>query len=508
MDKDHGRALRDVFTTLVGGDDELVTSALNRLGADPLERFATSAALLDLSLPFADVIAQAEEAGDWAAAPLVRLLSESRRHVVLDETAAVLLGPLTDTSDPRLGRNGSAIVFRLDAVTQLLALDFPDLPLTQVEQRILFHLLAGLDLRDMAMLDGVGYETRRGQFKALAAKLGISRQIDIVRLLLGRMLVLLGQRPRNDTAHALFFEETGDPRYGGGRPFTMLGPDGVQLRAVEVGQRQGTPVIILHPQASPLLSAMETQALEAEGLRTLWPLRDGALAPSATALPLPTQRARSLAAIRTTHEMFCQGPVPLVGLISGAPYAIEAALAMPERFSRLIIVGACHAPSTAGPGPGALRRGLYWIARHSPSFLGVALGLLAAQISRPGAYVRAMRNHHADSPADLAIIEQATRDRQMDRMQARYCGSLGAIRNDFLFQTIFDWSKLSDVSIPVHFIHGAEDPVHSAKQIAALADTLPHASLDVIPGAGQLLLLQHMLKVIRLLGAKVREVPR
>lgn len=508
MDKDHGRALRDVFTTLVGTDDEVVTTSLNRLSADPLERFATSAVLLDLSLPFADVISQAEEAGDWAAAPLIQLLSEGRRHVVLDDTAAVLLGPLPDTSDPRLGRNGNAIVFLMDAVAQLLALDFPDLPLTQVEQRILFHLLAGLELRDMARLDGVGYETRRGQFKALATKLEISRQIDIVRLLLGRMLVLLGRKPQNDTEHAIFFEETGDTRYGGGRPFVMLGPDGAQLRAVEVGTSHGTPVIILHPQAWPLLSAMETQALEAEGLRTLWPLRDGALAPTATALPLTTQRSRSLAAIRTTHEMFCDGPVPLVGLISGAPYAIEAALAMPERFSRLIIVGACHAPKTAGPGPGALRRGLYWIARHSPSFLGVALGLLAAQISRPGAYVRAMRNHHAESPADLAIIEQATRDRQMDRMQARYCSSIGAIRNDFLFQTTFDWSKLSDVRIPVNFIHGAEDPVHPAPQIAALADSLPQASLDVIPGAGQLLLLHHMLKVIRLLGAQVREVTR
>ncbi|MDP5347534.1 MAG: hypothetical protein NWQ32_03980, partial [Paracoccaceae bacterium] len=112
MDKDHGRALRDVFTTLVGGDDDLVTTTLNRLGADPLEQFATSAVLLDLSLPFADVIAQAKEAGDWAATPLIRLLSEGSRHVVAGETAAVLLGPLADTSDPRLGRNGHAIVFR------------------------------------------------------------------------------------------------------------------------------------------------------------------------------------------------------------------------------------------------------------------------------------------------------------------------------------------------------------------------------------------------------------
>lgn len=508
MDNDHGKALRDMFTTLVGGDEALVSATLTRLGADPLERLATTATLIDLSLPFSDIIDLAREAGPWAAPPLERLLSDSRRHVIDGEVAAVILGPVQGRDDPRIGGGGTALVFQSEAIAHLVALDFPDMPVTQVEQRILFHLVAGLDLREMADLDGVSYETRRGQFKALAAKLQTSRQIDMVRMLLGRLLVLLGNRPAMDRQHQLFFQETGDPRYGGGRPFVMQGPDGVELRAVEVGKPRGAPAIILHPQAWPLLSAAESQALADQGLRTLWPLRDGALAPDATALPLHAQRARSLEAIRITHEMFCDGPVPLVGLISGAPYAIEAALAMPERFSCLVIVGACHAPRTAGPGPGALRRGLYWIARHSPSFLGVALGLLSAQISRPGAYVRAMQNHHAESPADLAIIEQAARDKLMERMQHRYCGSLAAIRNDFLFQTIFDWSVMSDLAMPVFFIHGGEDPVHPVGSITALARQLPRARVDVIHGAGQLLLLDHMLKVIGLLGRYLREVPR
>jgi len=504
MQPDHDIALRDMFTALVGGDEKAADEALSTLGVDPLEKLLSSAVLIDLSLPMPHCVSLAEQAGPWALKSLIDLMAGSTRRVIDDTAAAVVLGPTgaPDDAAQGLGGSGTALILRPQAVDHLIAMDFPGLHLTPVELRILYLLIAGMDLREMSDTDNVGYETRRGQFKALAAKLGMPRQIDLMRMLLGRLLVLLGRSADTTTRHAAFFRETGDPRTGGGRPFVLQRPDGVEVRAVEIGPGRGPATIVLHPQAWPLMTGAEVAAFDTAGLRTLWPLRNGALAPGALPLSLDSQRERSIESIRVLHEMFCDGPVPLVGLISGAPFAIDAVRAMPERFSALAIVGACHRPTTGGNGAGALRRGLYWIARRNPAFLGMALRMMSAQLSRPGAYARAILHHYADSPADLAIVGRTLRERLADRMQARYAASLGSIRNDFLFQSTFDWSVLETLDLPVQLIHGAEDPVHPLADIRALAARLPNAHVDVIADAGQLLLFEHLIKVITLLPAQ------
>jgi DNA-binding CsgD family transcriptional regulator len=494
-------ALRDVFTALVGGDEDLASKAISTFEVDPTERLRSSAVLIDLRLPMPETLALAEQAGPWAIPPLVKLLSGGTQRVIDEVAAAVLLGQTT-SPEPELQpmrRAGTVLILRPEAIGHLMEIDFPNVSLTLVELRILFLIIAGLDLREMANLDAVSYETRRGQFKALAAKLGTPRQMDLVRMLLGRLLVLLGRTTDTVTRHNAFFRETGDPRFGGGRPFVLQGPDGIEVRAVEIGPRRGPAMIVLHPQAWPLMTAAEAEAFENEGLRTLWPLRHGALAPGSTSLSLDSQRERSIEGIRVLHEMFCDGPVPLVGLISGAPFAIDAIRAMPERFNSLTIVGACYRPNMTGTSAGALRRGLYWIARRNPAFLGIALRMMSTQLSRSGAYERAILHHYADSPSDLAIVNLMIRERLAERMHRRYAASLGSIRNDFLFQSSFDWSELSDVDAPIQFIHGAEDPVHPLNDIHALAGQLPQARLDVIPCAGQLLLFEHLVKIVGLL---------
>jgi len=501
MQPERDIALRDVFTALVAGDEDAATRAISTIEVDPTERLRSSAVLIDLSAPMPDALALAEQAGPWAVPPLITLLSGRAQRVIDEDAAAVLLGltAAPGTASRPLGQTGTVLILRPQAISHLVAVDFPNVALTPVEKRMLFLLVAGLDLREMAVLDSVGFETRRGQFKALAAKLGTPRKMDLVRMLLGRLLVLLGGTTDAVRRHIVFFRETGDRQFGGGRPFVLQGPDGIEVRAVEIGPRRGPPMIVLHPQAWPLMTTAESAAFEGKGLRTLWPLRHGALAPGSAPLSLSTQRERSIEGIRVLHEMFCDGPVPLVGLISGAPFAIDAIRAMPERFSSLTIVGACYRPNMTGTGAGALRRGLHWIARRNPAFLGMALRMMSAQLSSSGAYARAVLNHYADSPADLTIVNLAIRERLTYRMQARYAASLESIRNDFLIQSMFDWSELADVGVPVQFIHGAEDPVHPLDDIEALARQLPSATLEVIPDAGQLLLFDHLVKVISLL---------
>lgn len=110
------------------------------------------------------------------------------------------------------------------------------------------------------------------------------------------------------------------------------------------------------------------------------------------------QLQASLDAIALLRDLFCDGPVIVPGIMSGAMHAVDAARRRPAR------IGACYGPRTDGPAAGALRRGLFSLARNSPGVMMVGLRLLADRVSRPVTYRRLINQHYQGSPGDLAVI--------------------------------------------------------------------------------------------------------
>ena len=57
-----------------------------------------------------------------------------------------------------------------------------------------------------------------------------------------------------------------------------------------------------------------------------------------------------------------------------------------------------------------------------------------------------------------------------------------------------------DIEMPVHFWHGDDDRTIAMAQAQAVAEQMPHATFTVVPGAGHLLLMDHMHNVFAALA--------
>lgn len=497
VQNDSKAALINVMTSLTGGDLERAEREIgqfNRVFDGDIGRHVV---LIDLQNPDPGVLRLEARFGHHATLMFQRFTAAGCETLIEGELA---LFRITSSGGSALSNSGMVLQMHRHAIDCIAAADFPDQSFTPVELRIIFLMVAGYELRELAAIDEVGYETRRGQLKTIMSKLHLSRQAELVRMFLGRLLVQIGgpESEPLDTPHQIFFDTMNRPGLERARPFVLTGRNGRQIRVVEMGPKTGQPVIVLHPMVFPVTTTTEVAAFHEHGIRALWPIREGAL--SGPAAPLgPTQQLQSsLEDIALLHEMFCDGPVTLLGLMSGATHAIEAARRMPTRIGALGLVGACYRPRTDGLASGALRRGLFSLARNNPGIMMAALRLVAERISRPASYKRLINQHYHSSPADLAVIEQGLRDGSLESLLQRLSISLGSLRNDFFLQADFNWSLLRELQQPVHFIHGAEDPIHPAAGIRSLLGQLPHARLAIMEGAGQLLLQQHFGRALAL----------
>lgn len=499
--QDSSAALVDVMAAISEGNRDQARRELSQIGTALGADLASHILLLDRETPAETLLRLDSRFGPPATAMYRRYLAGAGDPLIEEDLAVFSIGrrPLPGPAGP-----DSAALLHRHAIDVIAAADFPDLGFTPVELRLIFLLVAGCDLREVAAIDGVGYETRRGQLKTVMSKLHVARQSDLVRMFLGRLLVQAGGREPapEDMRGRQFFEVMAGPGLGQARPFMVTGRDGRQIRVVEMGPKTGQPVIVLHPMAFPVTTAAEVQAFHDQGIRALWPVRDGALSGAGGPHLSPTQQIDACCAdIASLHELFCDGPVTLLGLMSGAIYATEAARRMPERIGALGLVGTCYRPRLDGSAGGALRRGLFGLVRNNPGLMMVALRLVADRMARPDQHRRMLERHYAGSAGDLAVIAQSLRDGSLKILMQRFALSLASLRNDFYLQAGFDWAALRDLPQPLHFIHGAEDPFHPVAALEDFVRRLPQGRLAVLEGTGQLMLGTHFARALALAAA-------
>lgn len=497
MPNESKAALLNVMTSLSEGDPERAAREIGSFTRIINGDIRRQMVLIDLAAPESALLRIESRFGRNALQLFQRF---SATHLSTASSGDLAVFSITPRGPAAPTDSGLALLMHRHVIDCMTAADFPGQTFTPVELRIIFLLVAGHDLREIAALDNVGYETRRGQLKTIMSKLHMSRQAELVRMFLGRLLVQIGgpEVEAANTPHQLFFDTLNRPGLEQARPFVLTGRNGRQVRVVEMGPKTGQPVIVLHPMVFPVTGIAEIRSFHAHGIRALWPIREGALSGPVTPLSPAQQLQSGIEDVALLHEMFCDGPVTLLGLMSGATHAIEIARKLPDRIGALGLIGACHRPRTDGVAGGALRRGLFSLARNNPGIMMAALRLVAEKLARPLSYRRLISQHYQASPGDLEVIAQGLRDGSLETLLQRLSTSLGSLRNDFFLQADFDWSVLHSLPQPVHFIHGAEDPIHPASGIRALVERLPHAQLAVIEDAGQLLLRQHFDRALAL----------
>ena len=155
----------------------------------------------------------------------------------------------------------------------------------------------------------------------------------------------------------------------------------------------------------------------------------------------------------------------LVGYSMGGRVALHAALTLPDRVDRLVLIGA--SPGIADPAERELRR--------------VDDERLAGEIER--STIEEFAGRWAKTPVLAGQPPDVLETVHADRLRNRPAGLARALRGLGTGALPSLWHRLPDVPVPIELLVGVRDEKFRA--IAAqMAAALPSADVVVVPGAG------------------------
>ena len=253
--------------------------------------------------------------------------------------------------------------------------------------------------------------------------------------------------------------------------------DGRRLAYAEYGSTDGTPLVFCHgTPGSRLLAGLFDGAARERGLRLLAPDRPG----FGRSAPWPDRTAddgRVVAAVLDDAGVDRAGVVAFSG---GAPHALAAAAAHPERVSRVDLVAGATPPDLA-PSPPAVQRLLGWLATRTPLVLR---GLLRGQTWLAARFDPSLVvSQYADDPDAVAdAVAETVRDDFVEAFVETRRGAVAEFRD-----AARAWPfSLDAVDAATVLWHGDADtnvPIAGARR---LETRLPNADLRVRDGADHL----------------------
>jgi 2-succinyl-6-hydroxy-2,4-cyclohexadiene-1-carboxylate synthase len=175
-------------------------------------------------------------------------------------------------------------------------------------------------------------------------------------------------------------------------------------------------------------------------------------------------------------------PLHLAGYSMGGRLALHAALALPGRVRRLVLIGA--SPGIADPGDRAQRR--------------AADDRLAAEVERMTIEAFAERWARTGVLADQPAEVRAAVHR--DRLRNTPAGLAAALRGLGTGALPSAWERLGELDVPVALVVGERDAKFRALA-SEMAAALPAARVHVIAGAGHAVHLEAPAAVAEVIAA-------
>ncbi|GAA6177581.1 alpha/beta fold hydrolase [Sulfitobacter pacificus] len=343
--------------------------------------------------------------------------------------------------------------------------------------------------KDVASYRKSSIATVRTQIKSLLVKTGCGSQTELVRLLHLLMRVAENHGPSRPAAPI-----------SQGKMTTILLDSGI-LMPVEVhGPANGKPVIFLHGMldgASLTLQLRETLALR--GFRFICPTRPWFGNAEPDYGPMDTAPARIGTDLREMCEKLGIRNAIVLGHMAGSVYAFASAAKAPDHIDAIVSVsgGVPIVSRSQFADMSHRQRIVAYTARYTPSLLPFVVRAGINQINSGGTE-RFMQSLYADAPIDMQVLADPEVSRivlEGYKFATRQGHSAFEIDS---YQVVRDWSHLvAGSDVPVKLIHGAHDPVVSAKSVRDFARHLGNrASLEIFEDAGQLLLHQFPERVL------------
>lgn len=288
-------------------------------------------------------------------------------------------------------------------------------------------------------------------------------------------------------------EDLLDPTRDDRRSLTAVLPDGRRLGYAEWGDPAGWPVLFFHGTPSSRLGLEWAEDAAADcGARVLSIDRPGHglsdHAPGRTLLGWSRDVAGFADALGLPS-------FAIMGWSGGGPYVLACASGIPDRVTAAAVLSGCGQFETP-----ASRRAVSTLDRRmlalSPrSRLAARLFMKPIVVGVRRAPKLALRTFEQDlSSTDIETFRRLTPDPRTALtffLEAFRSGTVGVVDDYRVLASPWDFAP-DDIQLPVHFWHGDDDRMATLSDARAVAERMPSSSFTVVPGAGHLLLMDHI----------------
>lgn len=380
----------------------------------------------------------------------------------------------------------------------------PQAELSKSEKRVVFQMVAGVDLRRAAADDGVSYETKRMHVKNASLKLQCGGQKEIMRKILGQMVHLLtlsdAESANMDIAESYVSRYLADDT----RLTVQRLANGRLLRVLESGPSDGKPVVMIHGIMFPLILCGLSKHLHDAHIRLIVPIRTGFLETGSTSELAPGYDliAASLDDIAIFVRSSSLSPVTIVGQSLGAPVAMRFSSSYPDLVSRIVLLSTNLARTTvskenqAGEFYGAMRE-----LAGKPEIFGILNRQFDRYYADKDTCREILHSLFGASPADIDVLEgKISGTPAYEMFSIMYQNSIHGMTADFSF-TMRNWNDLSKkLSVPVTIVHGGDDPLTGIDELREIEGPPDTSSTLRVDAGGHFISVSHSRDVWSYIG--------
>ncbi|WP_164088940.1 alpha/beta fold hydrolase [Sphingorhabdus sp. YGSMI21] len=367
--------------------------------------------------------------------------------------------------------------------------------LTPAEASVAVHLANGMQLPEIAAERDSTIATLRSQIKSIKKKTNARDVPAIVRLLCGFSAGMLTSSQLARTSGTVA-EEARPPRSSA----EMILSDGRKMSYLEQGSPDGIPVIMLHNMPYGVeLPQNAIAAASRMNLRIIAPYRPGC----GNSDNLKNIDAEQLldhvaADIQELLDQLDISKAVIAGQTVGAIFALRFARLYPRSVSSLFAIS--RAPIWREEWAAQMpkrQRFILGLARHMPQLLPLIMRATVAFIDK-GHAKTLIQSLCQNSAADM----QALKNAEILELMARGCEEglkqgVEAFCQDCLL-AIMDFSEEAKLlETPFHILHGDLDQIVHISQSECFVANVPGTTLEIVEGAGQLLIYSHWDSVFR-----------
>ncbi len=279
--------------------------------------------------------------------------------------------------------------------------------LTDTELRLLRGLIAGMSLKEISAVDGVSYQTRRNQLKAVMEKSGATRQAELVATMTA-LLVLTATRNADEDRNAQSaLRRLLDGFYAGNaRVYSPHFKDGRSMLVLDLGPAGGRPVVHMHSAFFPVFPFPDDMGLlEALNLRVITPMRPGFFGlPVEWKTPADERIDDFTASLAAFLEDFGLADAPVFSHAHGVVAAVSLCQRLGHRGPQLVVHSGQYTPPEQHRRQPAHIRGQFKLLEKSPRLLLELYRLLARSVARPSKLEQTLERIFGGSPADMAAL--------------------------------------------------------------------------------------------------------